>query len=92
MANEFATGLAPLKFAPIEEAPTKAGEDFGWCIVAPGGDHQWAVAHWNGEGWFATDGLPREPLIWALLPELGPELFDLDGRVGQAGCCPKKMP
>ena len=62
--------LSPLSFAPIEEAPTSPGEEFGWCIVAPGGDDQWTVAHWNGEGWFGTDGLPRDPLIWALLPEL----------------------
>jgi len=62
--------LPLLKFAPVAEAPTEPGKESGWCIVAPGGDHLWAVAHWNGEGWFATDGLPREPLIWALLPQI----------------------
>lgn len=70
VSKELVKTLPPLKFASIDEAPTQSGKESGWCIVAPGGDHQWAVAHWNGEGWFATDGLPREPEIWALLPPI----------------------
>lgn len=64
--------LPPLIFASIEDAPTHPGEEFGWCVVAPGGDDPWTVAHWNGKGWFGTDGLRREPQVWALLPETEP--------------------
>jgi hypothetical protein len=62
--------LATLKFSPIEEAPIRPGEEFGWCLIAPGGDDEWTVAHYNGEGWFGTDGLPRDPQVWVLLPKL----------------------
>jgi hypothetical protein len=61
--------LPTLEFETIDKAPIKPGEKFGWCVIAPGGDHPWAIAHWNGEGWFGTDGLPREPEIFALLEE-----------------------
>jgi len=75
MPYDAVKSLPKLKFADIKEAPTKPCEEFGWCIIAPGGDDQWTIAHWNGEGWFGTDGLPREPRVWAVLPVLSDDFF-----------------
>lgn len=30
---------------------------------------QWSVGRWNGEGWYAADGRPVEPIAWAWLPD-----------------------
>jgi hypothetical protein len=57
--------LPPLTFTPADEAPVALGR---WYIVTPADDDVWAIAHRTEKGWFAQDGLPREPLLCAALP------------------------
>jgi hypothetical protein len=75
MQRDAVKALPILEFSDIREAPTKPGKEFGWCVIAPGGDDKWTIAHWNGEGWFGADGLPREPQVWAILPDLPDDFF-----------------
>ena len=56
--------LPALTFASAEQAPVSPR----WCLVAPGGDHDRAIAHRTKEGWFAIDGLALDPVLFATLP------------------------
>jgi hypothetical protein len=59
---------APVVFAAIDEAPVRPGENFGPCLLGPGGNSDWVTGYWNGTGWYGDDGIALSPQWWALLP------------------------
>jgi hypothetical protein len=61
---------------PIADAPVKAGEKFGPCLLqlpdseANFPDTPWEVGGWDGQDWAVLDGVVVHPTHWARLPDV----------------------
>lgn len=57
-----------LRLLSIADAPVRAGETFGPCLLTPGRDRKWSIGEWDGAGWHDLDNGPLEPTHYVLLP------------------------